>query len=147
MNEIDGTNAGESLFGTSVADSIFGYDGDDTIYGGADKDLLHGDGGNDLLFGEAGDDELHGGAENDQLSGGDGNDLLDGGSGQDTASYDYLTLTGAVINLQTGVATAGPDDTDSLVSIEIVRGSAQADTITGSAATYQIDGGGGDDTI
>jgi hypothetical protein len=59
--------------------------------------------------------------------------------------------SGVVVNPETGTATDGFDDTDTLISIELVRGTSQADQITGgNAASYGFEaynGLGGNDTI
>jgi Ca2+-binding RTX toxin-like protein len=100
-------------------------------------------------------DTLIGSANGDRFRGRGGNDSIDGGGGFDLA--DYSQTTGAVsVNLATGRAQDGDGGTDTLVSIEQIRGSSFADTLIGSgigegfrgnAGGDTIDGGGGIDTI
>jgi Ca2+-binding RTX toxin-like protein len=111
-------------------------------------------------------DSLSGGnSANDVLEffmGLDGDDTIDGGTGYDRAEYNLsragvsVTLGGSGIGTATGDASVG---TDTLISIEGVRGSAFNDTLTGSndAAIHEtfegregndlIDGMGGIDQV
>ena len=82
-----------------------------------------------------------------------GNDTIDGGSGYDRADYQNstsavnVTLGGLSNGTATGDASVG---TDTLISIEAVRGSIFADTLTGSNAAgifESFEGREGNDTI
>lgn len=74
-----------------------------------------------------------------------GDDLIDGRGGQDAVRYDRAT--GAVnVNLQTGQAT-GAHGTDTLISIEAVRGSNYADVLVGDTNSNRFYGLGGDDQV
>ena len=117
----------------------------DTLGGLGGNDILNGMGGNDTLDGGTGNDTLNGGDSDDFLIGGLGNDALLGGVGWDIADY---TGAGAAItaNLNTGLAT-GAAGTDTLSSIEELRGSAFNDTLTGNAQANILRGGGGVDAI
>ncbi|WP_424989957.1 hypothetical protein [Fluviibacterium sp. S390] len=93
IENLFGTDNGDTLLGDRAANIFFGADGNDTLAGrqGADllsgdegNDTLYGDEGRDQLYGDEGDDVLEGGDENDYLDGGDGNDFLRGGTGDDT---------------------------------------------------------------
>jgi Ca2+-binding RTX toxin-like protein len=131
------TIADPSLFGDGSAD-------DDTLAGSDGNDSLDGGIGNDLLQGGAGDDTLDGSAGDDTLQGGSGNDLLRGGDGIDTA--DFGDSAGSIsVSLSSKKATG--DGTDTLDSIENVRGSGFGDTITGNSGVNLLEGGAGDDTI
>jgi Ca2+-binding RTX toxin-like protein len=163
-DSITGSTAANKLEGNAGNDTLTGGDGNDTLDGGAGDDRLDGGAGNDQLFGGSGNDTLLGGAGSDFLEGGAGNDSIDGGVITDRLGYSdsntvsYQNATGAVnIDLSgitgtgstgTGTATGG-DGTDTLQNIFGVRGSAYADTLTGSAAmTFEMfEGGLGDDTI
>lgn len=112
---LDGLGSGSILeqdqliTGTEIADSLIGGLGDDTING------LEGD---------------------DGLGGGPGNDTLNGGAGYDRAIY---TNSGAAITvmLANGTVTNG-GSTDSLQSIEFIRGSNLADTY--NAVNFGVSG-------
>ena len=81
------------------------------------------------------------------LEGGKGNDTLDGGSqGYDEVQYGQ-SPAGIVINLLSGTASDGWGNTDTLISIEGIEGSAWNDVITGDAGNNRLDGRGGNDTL
>lgn len=81
---IEGLGGDDTLYGGEGADTLRGGDNADTLYGGKRNDTLEGGGGVDTLYGEAGDDTLDGGEGNDVLYGGDENDTLRGGDDNDT---------------------------------------------------------------
>lgn len=83
VENIIGSNFGDSLTGNSLDNVLAGLDGNDT---------LNGAGGNDLLIGGSGDDTLDGGDGNDILVGGAGHDTMTGGIGADTFKLDNLDL-------------------------------------------------------
>jgi Ca2+-binding RTX toxin-like protein len=95
----------------------------------------------DSFFGGAG-------SQIDWFRGEGGNDTLNGGTGGvDTADYRTSTA-GVTVNLATGVAVDGLGGTDTLVSIEQIRGSSFGDTLTGSTVGGEIFRGlAGNDTI
>ncbi len=106
----------------------------------------------DVLSGDGKDNILNGGLGNDTLAGGDGADTLDGGGDLDVANYG-LSPAGVRIDLSapgddgyvTGVG--GYAEGDLLRDIESIRGSAQADLLTGTAETVLLFGGAGNDTL
>ena len=140
---------------------IVGTVGNDLLAGTALPDAITGLAGKDTITGELGNDAIDGGEGDDLLNGGSGNDTLTGGAGNDIADYrGAITNTTAVnVNLQTGVATQGPD-TDTLISIEAIFGSSgndvirgfdgleakYGDTIRGGAGNDTLDGGTGNDS-
>lgn len=142
-----GGNGNDLLDGGDGADLIYGDADDDTLYGGAGVDTLFGGIGNDALFGGLDADSLYGGTGSDTLVGGGGADFLDGGLGFDYA--DYSASAGAVtVNLtNTGAQSGGDAAGDTLVGIEGIIGSGQADSLTGNTAANVIFGGAGNDTI
>jgi hypothetical protein len=82
----------------------------------------------------------------------DGADTFTGGAGSDRIEYSsdstFGGTAGVTVNLSTGTAIDGFGQTDTFTSIEQVRGSNQADTITGAAGSFeQFQGLGGNDTI
>ncbi len=137
---------------------LMGYEGDDTLTGGAmgDKlmggqgnDQLMGGDGNDTLNGDMGDDMLMGGMGDDMLYASDGEDTLDGGENaegeegdMDTVSYKNaekpITVNASQVDPTTVVVTKPGSTTadNTLKNIEIIEGSAHADTI---AADQDID--------
>ncbi|MEV8466849.1 hypothetical protein AB0T83_08675 [Fluviibacterium sp. DFM31] len=88
IENLFGTDNGDTLLGDRAANIIFGAAGNDTLAGREGADLLSGDEGNDTLFGDQGRDQLFGDDGNDILNGGDDNDFLSGGDGNDTLRGD-----------------------------------------------------------
>lgn len=130
----------DQITGDANAQRLEGREGDDTINGAAGDDEVRGDAGTDFLSGGDGDDELRGGA---------GNDTLDGGAGdRDVADYRDEGA-GVTVDLEAGTATDGSGDTDTLLNIEVVRGTGFADILqTGAGAVdYELFGGAGDDVL
>jgi Ca2+-binding RTX toxin-like protein len=129
--------------------NVAGVNGPDNVVGTANADLLAGYGGNDTILGLDG---------NDTLVGGDGDDQLDGGAGVDRSVYS--DATGAIAVDLAGGTVSGPGvGTDTLSSVESIRGSDFADSyvatgwngasVTGSVpSSYnEFEGLGGDDVI
>jgi len=127
MPTISGTAGDDTLAGTPASELIEGLAGNDTLRSG---------GGNDTLWGQAGDDNLFSGTGNDTLDGGDG--------------YDHLYFSeapgGVTIDLRTG-RTSGAAGADTIRGIELIFGSAFADTFVGGSDPVGFLGGDGDDTI
>ncbi|WP_371158137.1 hypothetical protein [Jannaschia sp. 2305UL9-9] len=137
IENVHGSNFGDTIRGDAGANQLFGYDGNDSVAGG---------GGADTLLGGAGNDLLQGGSGNDALRGEAGGDTLDGGAGMDLARY--LDASAAInVNLGTGLAADGDGGQDTLISIEGVHGSDFDDTITGDAGGNQLSGFGGNDLL
>lgn len=86
-NSITGNSQANILIGGADADTINGAAGNDNLQGLGGNDILNGGAGNDTLLGGAGNDTLNGDENNDTLNGGDGNDILNGGAGADTLIY------------------------------------------------------------
>ncbi|CAN0530980.1 unnamed protein product, partial [Laminaria digitata] len=106
---------------------------------------VRGSSSDDNLTGDAGANELFGLGSNDTLTGLGGADTLDGGAGIDTA--DYSASTAVTIDLQAGTATGGDAAGDTLVSIERIVGSAEADVLRGDSQDNQLVGGDENDTL
>jgi len=85
------------------------------------------------LIGTSGDDTLTGGAGNDILIGEAGDDILNGGAGIDIADYSQDPAA-VIVNIQSGTATDGFGDTDTLIAIENIRGSEFNDILVGNNA-------------
>ena len=162
---LHGNDGNDSLIGGAGNDSLYGDDshlgetGNDTLIGGSGRDYLEGSGGNDWLVGDAGNDSLNGGTGADTLLGGAGADHLDGGVAGPDSVFDYASYedapTGVVASLATGTAQDGWGETDTLVNIDGLIGSAHADALTGGSDSrwfngYKFEwfiGGAGNDTI
>jgi Ca2+-binding RTX toxin-like protein len=109
-------------------------------------DVLGGDeGNNDPLTGQSGQDLILGYGGNDVLVGGTGADTLDGGAGTDIVSYSGSSA--AISADLEGKTVVADGVTDSLISIEGVRGSAFADTLQGSSGDDVLEGGAGNDLL
>lgn len=119
----------------------------DTIAAGLDTisgfNSLTGSDYNDILTGDLSANVISGGQGDDFLIGSTGGDTLAGGSGKDTVSY---VNSGSVTVTINGFATHD-SVTDTLIGIENLIGSINADHITGDANDNIIDGGLGDDII
>ena len=125
--------------------------GQDTKSAGVDTlisiENLIGSAFNDTLIGNDGANRLEGRDGDDVLIGGVGDDVLDGGAGFDTASY-ATAQAGVIIDLsKVGLQNTRGAGVDSLISIEGLKGSAYADTLTGDAGANTLDGGAGDDVL
>ena len=90
-----------------------------------------------------------GSTSTDRFRGGQGNDSLDGGAGtSDMVDYANLAASQAVsVNLASGRANDGQGGTDTLISIEQVRGTAGNDTIIGDGVDNIFRGNAGSDSL
>lgn len=122
---------------TTHQDSVAGGSGNDTITGNARE--------NDL-FGFRGDDSILGGGGNDDLIGGRGADVLNGGFGYDFVSYRG-SKAGVTVNLSTDVNAGGDAEGDTIASVQGVRGSNLADSLTGDDKNNRLLGWDGDDNL
>ena len=141
--------------------NIQGGDGDDDLDAGSGDDTVNGGDGNDTVRGGDGDDWVSGGfTGTNVLWGGPGADRIEGGDGKDTVSYADrtapVTVSVGIGSSNDGNATddsaAGAAKRDDIAStVETIVGTELDDVIgvgsIGSAATGDIDGRGGDDTL
>ncbi len=117
------------------------YDGSEGLQTGA----VLGGSGRDHLIGSRHADSFAGGEHSDTLFGGGGDDLLDGGEGD-----DFVVLTGPrsayswTVDGNT-VTITGPDGTDVLKNVELLRFSDQLVSLTGFGIRER--GGSGDDML
>ncbi|WP_207481838.1 calcium-binding protein [Arenibaculum pallidiluteum] len=122
------------------------------IYGTNGNDMgataLIGTSGSDTIDGMNGNDQLYANGGNDILVGGLGSDTLHGGAGSDLVSFAYSS-SGVLASIKDGTATATDiaGDSDTLISIENLWGSAQRDWLLGDAAVNEIFGAKGDDYL
>ena len=100
----------------------------------------------DFLSGDENNNVISGFGGNDHLSGGTGADTLLGGDGVDTADYRD-SLEAVHVDLETREALFGDADSDILVSIENLAGSAGDDILTGDAGDNRLTGRDGDDIL
>jgi Ca2+-binding RTX toxin-like protein len=146
------------IFGNGGNDTLTGGSGRDLIDGGSGNDIIRGNNGADLLLGGAGGDQLFGDAGDDTLIGGTGNDVLDGGAGAgDLANYsDQVGFFGRGWTFNAAEGTAQQligqvnfvelYETDTLISIEYILGSAGNDTYY-AGAQGNFNGNGGIDAL
>ncbi len=145
-NAIGFTEA-DTLIGDDGVNTLSGDEGDDTVTGGAGNDALLGDFGDDLLLHDVGDD------------------LLDGGQfGFDTADYStatsgiemygYSAEGGSWVDRVELVDGSGATETDTLLDIERVIGTAFADVLSvfaygqePASVRHELHGGGGGDAV
>jgi len=130
---INGSGANQTLIGSTTKDIINGGAGDDELHGRAGNDTLNGQDGSDTLFGNAGDDVLDGGA---------------GGSNVDVADYSEAA-GGITVDLTQAVQVTNDGDAgqDTLIDIEVIRATSNADNLKGDANANTLDGRGGDDIL
>ncbi|MBX9593648.1 MAG: hypothetical protein K2X46_04740 [Roseomonas sp.] len=155
QQEVDALGGNDSITGNRLDNRLHGDAGDDTLLGMAGADTLNGGTGRDSLAGGADDDSLFGGTDADTLEGGDGADTLTGdagadrlvgGAGRDVASY-ATALAGVVVDLGTLSRSTGDAAGDRFDGIEIVSGSAFADSLHGDATANVLRGADGDDRL
>lgn len=146
----DGPNDLRALGGDDT--NLDGLDGDDVLQGGTGNDSgVDGGDGNDTLLGEDGNDgatsgsfALQGGNGDDVIVGGPGDDgRLDGGTGSDTVSYDDGRASGVTVNL----AAPFLPESETVSSIENIRGTSFNDGLTGDPAVNVIEGLAGNDSL
>ncbi len=122
---------------TNGSFELQGGTGNDTLVGSQNADLIHGNDGNDAITGGPGGDQLFGDGGDDTfvLLVNEGETLF-GGTGTDTVSFAGAS-SGTSVNLT------------QLNSVEVIVGSAFADTIIGPSAfqAQTVEGGSGADSI
>jgi len=163
-DSLTGDDGDNQLDGRGGADQIIGGNGVDTaVYAGSPEAVAinladgvaesGGDAQGDTLtsveniVGSEFSDSLTGDDNSNRLDGRGGADQLAGGNGVDIA--DYTGSPAAItINLADGVPESGGyAEGDTLTSMEIVWGSAFADSLAGDANANQLEGRDGNDTI
>lgn len=127
-------------------DVLHGDGGNDILRGAAGKDTINGGDGNDQLYGGSSNDLLQGANGNDELIGGSGADTLQGGDGRDTASY-RTSFDAVFIDLIAKTAAGGDATGDTLIGIENIEGTINADTIIGNELDNLLIGLSGGDSL
>jgi Ca2+-binding RTX toxin-like protein len=105
-----------------------------------------GSGFNDVLIGNSSFNKLEGFAGDDVFISSVSNDFFDGGTDIDTVSY-RRDPSAVNVSLEENKATDGFGNTDQLLNIENVSGSAFSDRIVGDAKDNIIQSGSGDDIV
>ena len=151
VNLGNGTLTGGHAGGDQVVnvESVKGSDYNDVLTGDSGPNRLDGGDGEDELNGSEGDDELSGGNGNDLLEGGEGIDRMDGGAGVDTVSYSN-SKEGKRIHLSYNMSTdnnTNRSESEVILNIENVIGSAYADFIWGDNSSNELYGGAGNDLL
>lgn len=134
---------GAAAGGDASGDLIEGVE---ALIGSSHHDTLGGDANANVLDGGAGDDRLDGEGGDDLLVGGAGADTLIGGEGVDMADYS-ASGSGVAVDLSGDIGIGGDAAGDTLVGIEILRGSAFDDGLTGSDRDDLLIGGAGADML
>lgn len=115
IEDVIGSEFGDTLSGSVEDNEIFGGDGDDQIDGDAGDDLLEGNTGSDTLAGGGGNDTVLAGTEDDVVSGDAGSDSIDGGSGNDiiygdTTEFEIDFINGTTTEINPGEFQLTPDE-------------------------------------
>jgi serralysin len=134
--QVSGDITNDFIQGSIHGDTLDGLGGDDVIDGGLGGDDLRGGRGNDEVRGGGGDDVIRADA---------GDDLIDGGEGLDHLYFTEVSA-GVSVNLATGEVSGGAG-TDTILGIEDVTGTTEADIIIGDDAANWLRGGDGIDLI
>ncbi|ANT63794.1 hypothetical protein AYJ57_25300 (plasmid) [Salipiger sp. CCB-MM3] len=100
----------------------------------------------DEFYGTSGRDKLNGGIGDDYFVSSARNDTYNGGKGVDQVTFAN-DPGGVYANLKTGTATDGWGNTDTLNSIEVLRGSAFDDKLIGKSGHNVLRGLAGDDVL
>lgn len=170
-NLLSGGQGADTLIGGDGDDMLIGGRGADVLTGGAGVDTAdyalsttgvtidmvtgaagagdaQGDSfsGIEIIQGSYYNDTIRGDGNDNVLRGRLGADVLDGRGGRDTADYSQAE-TAISIDLQRGGGLTGEATGDTLISIEVIRGSNFADTLLGDASDTSFDGGLGNDLL
>ena len=145
IENLTGSAHADTLTGNAVANVLNGGDGADTLRGGGGRDTLVGGAGNDTLYGGGDSDELEGGVGADKLYGA-GNGVAVYTNSEEGVTID-LTNSRSTNGASWGTGSGGEAAGDRLYNIHHVRGSAQADTLTGNNDANNMYGGDGADTL
>jgi Ca2+-binding RTX toxin-like protein len=145
-----GTASGDGSDVLSSVENVIGSDFGDTLTGNSANNNLQGGAGNDTLAGNGGDDVLAGGAGSDLLDEGseaNGSDDLSGGSGSDTVSYGKRSQD-LVVSINGDFDDGAPGESDNVATdVENVVTGSGDDVVTGEGAGNRLETGAGDDFL
>lgn len=127
-------------------ENVIGSNQGDTITGSGVANVLIGGRGDDRLLGGGGRDTLYGGADNDTLVGGAAADTMYGEGGTDTLEY-LFSPSGVTIDLANGAGRGGHAEGDTFTSIENVWGSWHDDILVGDSRDNVLLGSKGQDVL
>jgi Ca2+-binding RTX toxin-like protein len=176
VDVITGGTDNDILFGGAQSDNLRGNAGIDALIGGPGNDRLRGDDGFDQvqyfdapgpvvvnlaagtavghgsdklgsierIVGSTFSDVLLGDGADNQFIALEGDDVMDGRAGQDSVEFNFR-FDPVIVNLQTGEATGQGNDT--LLRIENVVGTINADQLIGNKARNVLHGLEGNDVI
>lgn len=133
----------EKIIGSNQGDRFHIRTGTLFIDGGAGNDLISTLSSLDALS----NDTFKGGSGNDTLIGFLGNNQLDGGADSDWVDYSFR---GTGLNIDLRLSTAqnmGGGFADTLLSIENILATQQADTLIGNELANTLQGNGGNDVL
>ncbi|UMG92899.1 calcium-binding protein [Nocardioides sp. TF02-7] len=139
-DEIDALVAVENGVGGSAADILEGDGAANRLEGGPGSDTITGEDGDDVEIGGPGADTFEQG-----VFAGGGADLLLGRGGRDTVTYSLYGP--AVTVVLDGLANDGAQGEGDNVSVEVVVGSIEDDTLVGDGSANWFYGGDGADTL
>lgn len=152
---VNGVTAGTARDVSGAIDTLIsiedirGTDGSDAIIGDNAANLLRGEGGGDNLTGNGGNDTLHGGAGFDRANYGNESGGIPGRGVIVNLSASAITADigagSTVVAAASAIDTYGA--TDTLISIENVRGTSNADHIVGDGQSNTIFSRGGADIV
>ena len=127
----------ENLFGTNFGDTLSGDD---------QANVISGHGGDDTINGRGGADLLNGGPGDDVLIGGPGVDTYNGGSGTDRIQYQDSAV-GLRVDLQMPGTNTGEAAGETYVLVEDIVASSGDDWLFGNASANRLFGFDGIDRV
>ena len=127
----------ENLFGSNFGDTLSGDDFANVLAGHGGNDTINGRGGADLLLGGDGDDNLIGGA---------GVDHYNGGNGVDRVQYQDSAV-GLRVDLQVSATNTGDAAGETYLLIEDIVASSGNDSLFGNASDNRLFGFDGVDRV
>ncbi len=147
-----GTAFGQGDDTLTDIENVIGSTEDDEITGDAGANQLDGNDGDDILDGGLGEDTLRGRAGSDIFLHSGGDDIFDGTGDlfffeEDTVDYSGLGGSPIFVDLEAGTAEDDDSLDDTLIDIENVIGTGEADQIRGDAQNNELTGGAGDDLL